>query len=684
VTLGVLLLQITLLQPLPQAPAHALLDVPFVAQTPELCGGAAVSMVLRYWGQRDVFPQDFAPLVTRGDGGILTGTLASAVRERGWKALVDPPPADRARERFSAELDRGRPIIALIQVAPRVYHYVVIVGVTANEVVFHDPARAPFRVLDWTAFDRDWSAANRWMMVALPPDGFVPAKDAAVAPAAPAGSSSAPTSASTPCSALVAHAVEAALAGQSAEAELELGAARRLCPNDPAAWRETAGLRFTQKRWADANDLATTAARLAPADRYSWELAATSRYLMGDRRAALAAWNRIGEPRVDAVTVHGAERTHVPVVVHAAGLEPRSLLTPNAFTRALRRVRDVPAISAADIKFDAQQGGAAAVDIAVVERPAWPGNRSGLFLLAARPALQREVRVDVSGLSGAGESAFAAWRFARRRPKVSLGLAFPSPRWLTGVTAFSAMWERQNYDTALGGGAPLFKETRRRAGLQLSDWASGWINWQVGGALDRFNDAGYVSADASVLARAPGDRFALRASAGTWQPTSDGRRFATGGLRASMRSTPDVRRPMLSAVVEYQRVGEAAPLAVWPSAGTGTGTERASVLRGHQLVEDGIVKGDVLGRQLVNASIEYSQPVGSTRGASFSVATFVDAARATLPRAGFTAPPTYVDAGVGLRIRLPGSLGGVRIDVGHRLGNGRTIFSAGWLPVWPR
>jgi hypothetical protein len=45
---------------LAQAEAHVLLDVPYVSQTPELCGGAAVAMVLRYWGERDVFPQDFA------------------------------------------------------------------------------------------------------------------------------------------------------------------------------------------------------------------------------------------------------------------------------------------------------------------------------------------------------------------------------------------------------------------------------------------------------------------------------------------------------------------------------------------------------------------------------------------------------------------------------------------------
>ena len=87
---------------------HALLDVPYVSQTPELCGGAAVAMVLRYWGERGVFPQDFAPLVSAGDGGILTGALASAVRDRGWQALVVPA-GDDSRPRADPIGDRPGP-----------------------------------------------------------------------------------------------------------------------------------------------------------------------------------------------------------------------------------------------------------------------------------------------------------------------------------------------------------------------------------------------------------------------------------------------------------------------------------------------------------------------------------------------------------------------------------------------
>jgi predicted double-glycine peptidase len=308
------------------AGARALLDVPYVSQTPDLCGGAAVAMVLRYWGERDVFAQDFAPLV--GAGGIVTGTLVSAVRARGWLALVLPAADGSARATLSMEIDRGRPVIALIEVAPQAYHYVVIVGSTDQVVVLHDPARSPFRVLRWEDFDRAWAATRQWMMVVLPSETPRPA-DPAVRTASPALADE-EGAAETPCRALVQRSVQLALAGDGAGAEQGLGAAAALCPDDPAPWRELAGLRFTQSRWAESLELALAAVRRAPADAYAWQLVATSRYLTGDGSGALDAWNRTGEPRrpegrrasaAPVADARGVPASAAPAARGAGGLE---------------------------------------------------------------------------------------------------------------------------------------------------------------------------------------------------------------------------------------------------------------------------------------------------------------------------------------------------------------------------
>ena len=253
-----------------QLAGHALLDVPYIAQTPELCGGAAVAMVLRYWGERDVFPQDFASLVGSGEGGILTSTLTAAVRDRGWQALRLPAAEDAPHARIRSEIDRGRPLIALIEVAPHTYHYVVIVGSTDQVIVVHDPARAPFRILTWAEFDRAWTGTWRWSMLMLPASGFSPSDATAVTPSVSVATSSPATPS---CDALVAHSVDLALAGDPEAAEDGLVAAVRLCPQEAAPWRELAGMRFSQSRWSEAADLALTAVHVAPDDAYAWQLA---------------------------------------------------------------------------------------------------------------------------------------------------------------------------------------------------------------------------------------------------------------------------------------------------------------------------------------------------------------------------------------------------------------------------
>jgi hypothetical protein len=85
----------------------ALLDVPFISQSELLCGGAAAAMVLRYWGERAVNADAFAPLVDRSAAGIRTTVLLDDLRGRGWTAIE----VDGSRDALARELARGRPPI---------------------------------------------------------------------------------------------------------------------------------------------------------------------------------------------------------------------------------------------------------------------------------------------------------------------------------------------------------------------------------------------------------------------------------------------------------------------------------------------------------------------------------------------------------------------------------------------
>jgi hypothetical protein len=119
----------------------------------------------------------------------------------------------------------------------------------------------------------------------------------------------------------------------------------------------------------------------------------------------------------------------------------------------------------------------------------------------------------------------------------------------------------------------------------------------------------------------------------------------------------------------------AAPLALWP--GAGTGHARGPLLRAHPLLDDGRITGDVFGRRLYHGSVEgrrWLAPV--MRVLRIAPAVFVDAARTERRRHQGAA--WHVDAGAGVRLALPGS-SVLRMDVGKGLRDGATAFSVGWI-----
>jgi hypothetical protein len=651
------------------APARGhLLDVPYLTQTPELCGGAAVSMVLRYWGERDVFPQDFASLVVPGAGGIPTGALTSAVQARGWQGAALEVDEASGPSTIRSHLSQARPLIALIEVAPRTYHFVVVVGATDRDVVVHDPARAPFRVMTWREFDRAWTQGGRWLLLILPPAN----RGVVTAPTpAPATPDETPT---TPCTPLMRRGVELAQAGNLEEAEQALLAGTQLCPTDAGPWRELAGVRFIQSRWSDAETYAAVAVRLAPADAHARQLLATSRYLMGNLVQALDAWTPLGEPLVDTVTVVGDLRTPHPVVVSATRLQPRQLLTADAFVQASRRVRELPVSSNTRLSYEPLDNGRARVDVVMAEADVFPLRLVPLAVITGRAFISDELRLDVAGALRGGERLSLSWRWADARPRAFARLALPAPRGWPGIVVVEAMGERQTYDAGI-------RQSRRRMSFAWSDWATHWLRWQGSVATDRFDGVRHLSAEGSLDLRLFRDRLAVIAEAGHWWQGDGPGPFSSGGLRLAWRSTADDTRPTFMLSSQAHFVTREAPLALWPGAGHGSG--RAPLLRAHPLLNDDVLNGPAFGRQLVQATAEGVWPLWSVMGNRVASATFVDVARAWRPMAQRADAGWLADIGVGVRIRPLGMPGLIRLDVAHGLRGGGIRWSVGSLIDWP-
>jgi hypothetical protein len=349
----------------------AVLDVPYLPQSVLLCGGAAVAMVERWWGQRGVYAEDFASLIRPASGGILTTDLESATRARGWdtRAFRGTP------ELVQRSLRDGVPVVALIQVGGDRYHYVVVLGWGDGKVVVHDPATAPFTTMEEDSFLARWAGGDWWALLVRPaPVAPVSAKtdNEGWTPPVPTRSDNAaeaPTDPAMPCPPWIDQALDAVAANRLDDASDLLAEAGQACPMEPLVLRETAAVRFRQGRHQEAILVVSRYLALVPGDELGWHLLATSRYLVGDEDGALRAWNRVGRPTVDIVRIHGVRAIRFREIAGAISLPPGTLLTSSRLALARRRVSDVPALHQVTVDYEPVPGGLVEVQAAVVDIP---------------------------------------------------------------------------------------------------------------------------------------------------------------------------------------------------------------------------------------------------------------------------------------------------------------------------
>lgn len=655
-----------------------ILDVPFLLQSEELCGGAAAAMVLRYWGDRGLLAEDFGFLPSARASGIRSDALAAEIRRRGWTTQ-----AFHGDERAAKQhLKQGRPLIALIEDRPGRFHYVVLLAWADGHVVLHDPARGPFRVVSETTFLTTWAATGSWTLLVLPnPDSVLHSTQRQVVNTSEAAMAVRPGDG---CDALVSQGGSLAQAGDQGGADEALSTAVAHCPTSALAARELAGLRFVQSRWYEAAQLAGRAVAHAPDDAQAWRLLATSRFILDDLDGALHAWNRIGEPQIDLIRVDGLDRTYQAAVHELLGLAPRTELSVAGLQRARRRLALLPAASATRVGYRPVPGGLAEVEAAVVERPRFPG-RMGLISVGAHTLLERELLIGTAAPASGGARFDLGWRWWNERPRLALSLRAPAAFGRSGLWQLDGLWERQSYNVGPSEGEPVVQEDRRRVALSYSDWMGANTRVGVAAALDRWERSGnYLAISGLAEHRIADDRVAVRAQAGIWPSIEQAESLGVGGLDVFWRSasTPESGRPpRLTARAGLESASSEAPLDLWP--GADVGHARDVLARAHPLLLGGVVSGGIFGRTLAHAGVELQAGTFARGPARLGVALFTDVARAWHPLEPTDGSQTQIDVGFGLRLRVAGEARMLRIDVAHGLRDGRNAISAGWQLPWP-
>jgi hypothetical protein len=216
------------------------------------------------------------------------------------------------------------------------------------------------------------------------------------------------------------------------------------------------------------------------------------------------------------------------------------------------------------------------------------------------------------------------------------------------------------------------REVRKGGGVALSDWTTTDLRWEAGIGVDDWEGRGTtVTLSVALEQRLVSDHFSLQANAsalgggfGAW----------ASGAGAEWRSALRHEGNVVVLGGGADLAGNDAPLALWP--GAGLGHARRTLLRAHPLVDDGVITGKAFGRLLYSANGEWRRWLRPIKGAlRLAPAVFVDSAYAD--RRLEPGEAWHVDAGVGLRVAIPGSQV-LRVDLAKGLRDGRTVFSVGW------
>ncbi len=151
------------------------IDVPFVPQPKDGCGAASLAMVMQYWAaHQGPAASDAAQvkiiqdaLYSRHEHGIPASSMSAYLQQHGYRAFA----VNGTWKDLEQQIAQGRPlIVALRPDGQKELHYVVIDGIDSSHglVIMNDPAQRKLLQQERAEFERQWSATQHWLLLAVP------------------------------------------------------------------------------------------------------------------------------------------------------------------------------------------------------------------------------------------------------------------------------------------------------------------------------------------------------------------------------------------------------------------------------------------------------------------------------------------------------------------------------------
>jgi len=152
------------------------IDVPYVRQTKEGCGSAAISMVMQYWAKQAGLATSASAnvakiqelLYSREQNGVPATSMEDYFRKQGYETHAFR--GDWGD--LETDIAKGRPLIVCLKSSGQrgPLHYVVVVGIdpTRGYVFLNDPAMGKLLRISREGFESEWKLANNWTLLAVP------------------------------------------------------------------------------------------------------------------------------------------------------------------------------------------------------------------------------------------------------------------------------------------------------------------------------------------------------------------------------------------------------------------------------------------------------------------------------------------------------------------------------------
>lgn len=146
----------------------SVIDVPYFKQdTDYTCGPTSLQMILAYYGVKDSEKHLAKLLHTTHSRGTWRVSMYQLAVDLGFHCYVNDD-ASLAEMKFLLELEIP-PIVRFLEREEDEDHYGVVVGMTDDHVIIHDPWSGPQRRFDKEDFTRRWTCdaignCNQWLM----------------------------------------------------------------------------------------------------------------------------------------------------------------------------------------------------------------------------------------------------------------------------------------------------------------------------------------------------------------------------------------------------------------------------------------------------------------------------------------------------------------------------------------